>query len=340
MRRTAVLHVLGGSPRDRAHVRAQLEATRSTRTATVALPERSALLAGGAVAAAFAGSGSRLVHCHGAEGAWAAWKVATASVCRYSVSVRGPDVLLPADSPRRVQALTWARLVVAPSQFLADAVLARRVKHERLVVVPPGVPLGGEPVTHRRERPVVVFTGDFTEQSGVLDVAAVLRAAPVTGRFVGSGPLLAPLQAAGADVTVTDDPAVQRAALDDADLAMCAPRSTVDGDAEPWGRTAVEAQAAGVPVIATRNGGLAQWVHPDGALLVPSHGDIPRSLATALSALLDRRDDWPAMGRAGREHVRSTLEVGARTAELEGLWTALHRRQRLEGAFLRPPEQF
>ncbi len=339
MRRTAVLHVLAGSPRERAHARGQLAHTRTTRSTLVELPSPSALVAGGAVAGTLAVSGSRLIHCHGAEGAPAAWKVATASLCRFGVSVQGPDVLVPSDS-KRAQALTWAQLVVAPSQFLADAVLARRVKHERVVVLPPGVDLGGEPVHHERERPVVVFTGDFTEQSGVLDVAAVLRQAAVTARFVGSGPLLAAVRATGAEVVVTDDPAVQRAALDGADLAMFAPRSTADGDAEAWGRSAVEAQAAGVPVIATRNGGLAQWVHPDGALLVPSHGDIPRSLAGALEALLARRADWPGMGRTGREHVRSSLDVRERTAELEGLWTALHRRTPLAGAFVRPPKQF
>ena len=322
MRRTAVLHLLAGGPRDLA--RAQEQVSRSAGPSlrlTVPRTRPLDVAAAAEVLALGAATATRLVHCYGAEGAWAARRAALGLAGRYGVSVRGDDVLLPLE-PRATKALQTAAVVVVPSQFLADAVLARRVKHARVVVVPPGVPLGPEPLPHDRPVPLAVFTGAFTEQSGVLDVAAVLREAPVDAHFVGSGPLLAALRATGARVTVTDDPAVERVALDDADLAVAAGTSTEDGDAEAWGRTAVQAQAAGIPVIAPRNGGLAQWVHPDGAVLVPSHGDLRRSLTDALSALLARREDWPAMGRAGREHVRRHLDVDTRTAELEGVWSA------------------
>ena len=335
-----VLSVLSGPVRERTAVRAALAGRPLTghrapagKAGDVAEIGR---LAGLAVA-----TGSRLLHAHGADGAWHTWKAAGSLGCRFGISVQGPEVLVRSrDDARMRGALVFARLVVVPSQFLADAVLGRAVPHERVHVVPPGVPLGPEPTPRSNPVPVVAFTGPFDAQSGVLDAAAVLRELPVVARFAGSGPLLAEVRALGVEVVETDDPAVQRSVLDGADLAVTAGRSTDDGDAEAWGRTAVEAAAAGLPVVATRNGGLPQWVSREGTVLVPSHGDVRSSLGHALADLLARPSDWAAMGRAGREHVREHLEVGARTAELEQLWEGLRRRGPLAGALVRPPDQF
>lgn len=348
----AVLHVLDGPAREQAHVRAAL--------ATIGTPRASTTRASAGLARAqasrapsskardtaevarlvgrAAAAHARVLHCHGAGSAWHASKAALCVAGRFAVSVQGRDVLIR-DDVRVKAALHRAHLVVVPSQFLADAVLARRVRHERVYVLPPGVPLGPEPQPRHNLTPVVVFTGAFDEQSGVLDVAEAVKGQPVLARFVGSGPLEAELRARGLAVTVTDAPDVQRGALDSADLAIAAGRSTQEGDAEAWGRTAVEAQAAGVPVIATRNGGLAQWVDPEGAVLVPSHGDVVRSLRAALEDLLARPGDWAGMGRSGRAHVRAHLDVVRRTAELEQLWRQLGR-GKLRGALIRPPDQF
>ena len=348
---TRVLQVLSGPPREQLAARRAVAGTPGAVTASHGPGAGSYEVPGKAPAgdvaeiARLAGlaltSGSRLLHCHGATGAWHAWKAAGALGLRWGISLQGPDLLVRAPLDARLKgALVFARMVVVPSQFLADAALGRAVPHERVVVVPPGVPLGDEPPPRSNPTPVVAFTGAFTAQSGVLEVAEVLRGLPVTARFAGSGPLLAELQATGADVTVTDDPAVQRQVLDTADLAVTAGRTTDDGESEAWGRTAVEAQAAGLPVVATRNGGLLQWIGRDGAVLVPSHGDIGRSLHLALTDLLARPEDWAAMGRAGREHVRRTLDVRERTAELAQHWASLRARGVLDGALVRPPDQY
>lgn len=345
--RPAVLHVLDGSALDRAQVRAALTETRTTRAVVTSVHGQGGkahdLKEIGRLAALAAANGSRVLHCHGAGVAWHAWKASSLVGGRYGISVQGHDVLVRAREDARLRgAMVWAQLVVVPSQFLADAVLARDVPHARVHVIPPGVPLGPEPEPRHNPTPVLVFTGAFDEQSGVLDVAEAVKGQPVLARFVGSGPLEAELRSHGVDVTVTEDPAVQRQALLAADLAMTAGQSTDAGDAEAWGRTAVEAQAAGLPVIATRNGGLAQWVAASGAVLVPSHGDVVQSLRSALEDLLARPADWTAMGAVGRAHVREHLDVARRTAELEELWNELGRRGplgKLRGALTRPPDQ-
>ena len=346
--RNAVLHVLAGTPLERADVRAALTTARLTRPVLAQEPPTSdqALHVSqiAFLAARAAGNGTRLLHAHGAGGAWHAWRASMAVAGRFGISVSGRDVLVESRDDQRMRtALMRARVVVVPSQVLADAVLARRVKHERVHVIPPGVPLGAEPTPRRNDVPVVVFTGAFDEQSGVLDVAEAVKGQPVRAHFVGSGPLEHTLREYGEKVTVSDDPEQHRRALRAGDLAITAGRTTAEGHSEAWGRTAVAAQAAGLPLIATRNGGLPQWVAPDGALLVPSHGDMVRSLRWALEDLLSRPSQWQAMGAAGRAHVAEHLDVVHRTAELEQLWIELARRgpmATLRGSLTRPPDQF
>ena len=73
---------------------------------------------------------------------------------------------------------------------------------------------------------------------------------------------------------------------------------------EPFGLTALEAMASGLPVCASRTGGLADSVvHEQTGLLFPS-GDA-RALAAALKRLLDDAPARRAMGEAGRERVRA-----------------------------------
>jgi hypothetical protein len=68
---------------------------------------------------------------------------------------------------------------------------------------------------------------------------------------------------------------------------------------EPFGRIAFEAQACGIPVVAPRNGGLAEHVDPAG-LLAP---DAPaEAYAAAALALRDART-WAARSRAARGHA-------------------------------------
>jgi glycosyltransferase involved in cell wall biosynthesis len=66
---------------------------------------------------------------------------------------------------------------------------------------------------------------------------------------------------------------------------------------EPFGTVAAEALAAGTPVVATRSGGMEEYVRPgvDGELIEP--GD-PRALAEALDAVLARASSTVAAARA------------------------------------------
>ncbi|MEZ5980399.1 MAG: glycosyltransferase [Planctomycetota bacterium] len=87
--------------------------------------------------------------------------------------------------------------------------------------------------------------------------------------------------------------------------------------AEGLGVAALEAMAAGVPVVATRVGGLAQAVGEAG-LVVPS--DDPDALAAALDRLASEDGLARRLAEAGRERVRSTFLFGAQAAAYAALY--------------------
>jgi glycosyltransferase involved in cell wall biosynthesis len=79
---------------------------------------------------------------------------------------------------------------------------------------------------------------------------------------------------------------------------------------EGLGVCLLEAQAAGVPIVATRAGGIPEAVIAgESALLVAPHA--PAALAAALVGLLDDVDQRAAMAAAGSAHVRSAFSPAA-----------------------------
>lgn len=82
---------------------------------------------------------------------------------------------------------------------------------------------------------------------------------------------------------------------------------------EPFGRTLLEAMAAGVPIIATRSGGPEEIIE-DGrsGLLVPP-GDSP-TLAACMLQLLDAPKEAARLAQAGRQRVRDHFDVKQTTA--------------------------
>jgi glycosyltransferase involved in cell wall biosynthesis len=82
-------------------------------------------------------------------------------------------------------------------------------------------------------------------------------------------------------------------------------------DPEAFGRAAVEAQAMGVPVVASRLGGLAETIiDGETGFLVPA-GE-PAPLADAIRRLLAMTPEQRrAMGARGKERVRALYSVDA-----------------------------
>ncbi len=136
----------------------------------------------------------------------------------------------------------------------------------------------------------VLYAGRLSHEKGVADAVVACRDAGLPLVVAGDGPAAAELRelAAGADVRFTGrvDAAELAELRRDAAVAVVPSRY-----AEILPLAALEAMAAGVPVVAARSGGLAELV-PEEGLHPP--GDVARS----------RRARAPPVGRRGSRQPR------------------------------------
>jgi colanic acid/amylovoran biosynthesis glycosyltransferase len=95
---------------------------------------------------------------------------------------------------------------------------------------------------------------------------------------------------------------------------------SVSGDQEGQGLVLQEAQAAGLPVIATNHGGLPEGLLADeSGFLVPERN--VDALAERLDYLISRPQIWPTMGRAGRKYVETHYDIRRLNCRLVQLYT-------------------
>jgi colanic acid/amylovoran biosynthesis glycosyltransferase len=94
---------------------------------------------------------------------------------------------------------------------------------------------------------------------------------------------------------------------------------SVEGDQEGQGLVLQEAQAAGLPVVATRHGGLPEGLVPgESGFLVPERDvDV---LAERLDYLTKHPERWPAMGRVGRKLVETHYDIRGLNSRLVQLY--------------------
>jgi glycosyltransferase involved in cell wall biosynthesis len=231
-----------------------------------------------------------------------------------------------------------AAVIIATSRLEASELEDDGVSPDRIQLRPNGIetdgllPLPPRGALRRKlnfppDAPVVLCLGRITAKKGLLDFARALVTVSgawgiVAGPDDGDG-TLARLLAERARLGITERLAVlpeglwagdRAQAFADAD-AFCLPSAT-----ENFGNAALEAAAAGLPVVISDACGAAEWLDPQGTRIVP-YADV-ELLADALRHILDDAQSRRA-SEAAAPRIRVALSwhaVAARQAEIyEGL---------------------
>jgi colanic acid/amylovoran biosynthesis glycosyltransferase len=222
---------------------------------------------------------------------------------------------------------------IAVSNYIRDRLLALGYPADRVVRLYVGVDLDRfqpirQPVTQR----FILSVARHTQQKGVDTlIRAFARVAP---RFpdlelvqVGAGPLTSELQQLAvrlglehrvrfAGMLSHDDvrPLMARAAV----VALTS-QTPPNGQQEALGLVLNEAGASGVPVIATRHGGMPEAViDGETGLIVPERDE--RAIGEALETIVADRDLAARMGTRGRAFVGDVFNLRTQTAALEDLY--------------------
>jgi glycosyltransferase involved in cell wall biosynthesis/GT2 family glycosyltransferase len=190
------------------------------------------------------------------------------------------------------------------------------------------------------DRTGIAFLGALTEEKGVLDVLRLARELGDVQVIVGGRGYLEPLVAREAAQLPNVD---FRGLLDPTDATELIRSSRIvvvpSRWQEPGGLVALEAMAAGTPIVAYRRGGLQEYVSVSGGGLVVDPS--PQALVTACRSLLGDEDLWERCSSSGveaakthfsrAEHTAAVLEVYRRAMRKTGFAPAAIERIEAQG---------
>ena len=255
------------------------------------------------------------------------------------VSFHGYDV---AAWPREKGASVYERLfhsasiVTANSHYTRRRIEALGCASGKIRVLRMGLDLG-EFAFRERSAPDdgsvrVLSVGRLVEKKGfeyaIRAVAQVRARHPqVQYGIVGDGPLRPRLEALvtslGLEGTVRLYGAagrefVQRR-LEEAHIFVAPSVTSENGDVEGQGVVLQEAQACGIPVLATDHNGFPEGMLPGrSGFLVPERNT--SALAERLDYMIEGAGQWAEWGRAGRKHVEEYFDIVLLSRQLEDFY--------------------
>jgi colanic acid/amylovoran biosynthesis glycosyltransferase len=210
-------------------------------------------------------------------------------------------------------------LFTVGSEFMRRRIIALGAPADRIAKLPMGVDVSRFPFTARRQSDYGEFRlltiGRLVEVKGIeyaLRAVGLLKDKYPGLRYeiAGDGPLRSGLEALTVDLGLTGQVRFLGAiSQDEAPRLYEAAHGfvlpsvvTESGEEENQPVVLAEAQASGLPVIASAIGGIPESIRADeSGLLVPPRN--PEALASAIGWLADHPESWSRMGHAGRTHV-------------------------------------
>ena len=222
---------------------------------------------------------------------------------------------------RLVRPLTTVTICVSEREREAG-LLAHTCDAERTIVIPNAVDVAGAPRAEpaRRERPLIVSVGRLKAPKDFLTFVralAKLRADSFEAVVVGEGPDRARLEREIESLDLGGRVRLAGERRDVPELLATADVFVLPSSSEGMPVSVLEAMAAGLPVVASRVGGVPEQVADGktGVLVGPGDAD---ELAAALDGLLADPDLRRRLGQAGRLRAEEAFDLTRfRRAHLE-----------------------
>jgi glycosyltransferase involved in cell wall biosynthesis len=230
----------------------------------------------------------------------------------------------------RMRTLSRASRIIIPSRYLAEIVARWGLPSERISVIPnpaPPVDLSTSREALRKRlglcSPTFVFAGRFVPTKNLPLAISALRDVPdATLVLIGDGPERDELTRAIAECGVRDRVYLKGALsrVEAVEWLRAADAAVLPSDSENFPHAAVEALAAGTPVIATSVGGVPEIVENDLNGILVSPGDA-RAFGAAMSSLLEdpallERLHQGALQSGGKYRAEAVFETIERQLEL------------------------
>ncbi len=261
--------------------------------------------------------------------------------CPAVVSFHGADASVDLNKPGYRAAIKAvfanADAILVRSQSLAVELCAQGCPADKIRLQRTGLPLDEWPLAESRSVPEdgawhLVQTCRLIEKKG-LDVTlqALVKARQSFPKMhltvAGEGGLRDSLEALSRDLGIGDavdfvgfiDQAAMLKLYSDAHLFMHPSRVGGDGNREGVPNAMLEAMATGLPVVATRHGGIPDAVDDGVGGQLVEENDVA-GLAVAITEVVSDVSRWQAMGKAARGAVVDRFEQGQQVAALEAIY--------------------
>ncbi len=260
-------------------------------------------------------------------------------------SATGPRKILDQIYGRQRQRLQQeGSLFIAVSEFIRQKLIARGYPAERIATVPIGVDVDlFTPQQEEPKTPMVLFVGRLVEKKGVTYLLSAMAQVARTNKnvrlvIIGDGPLMPALVDQACALRLPNvifmgacDSATVRQQMSIASILVSPSVTASSGDSEGLPIVICEAQAMGLPVVATRHAGIPEIIrNGENGFLVAERS--VRQLAHGISLLLGMPKVRRQMGAAARMNVCLNFNLKLQTARLEDLYEEVVR----DHAKLRP----